>query len=883
MSKNATAGRISINLSAGTAQFVVDMEKANAKIRDFGAGHKHTVSDVQATSAALRTLEGGITNNLRAAENFLAKTLNLGSALRVAFPVVGAIALAGVVSELIGKANEVYEAFQKMKDAPKHIADEFRAVNAPLQIANDQLEVLNVRLENEIAKLQGKPQNNLKLALAEAREAADQLAESLDKALTEREKLLKDNRVPFWQQIVGNQAGTDDIADSLKAFHEQINKITADGQRKLAQSNTPGLLGIRIKVDPQKAAEETGKQIDEAVKAIKEKLIQKQSDVYDTPSLLDLTGTGAGQFRANADQRAQALKDAVNSADLIGENAKKQIRHSDLEITKDGLPPATAAAPRIDPVKDKIQELQSALRGAKEEAGAAGTDLFTEALAKSAAEADRAITELNKRLSESKRGGKVSLGDQVEITALTTQIALQGVQKKTADEQKRFYEEGAHEADLVNERIAESIQKRDEELARMDEQIAAARQLAAAETQGAEAVFRAQLKINLAKIADPDIKAKTGALDEAEHAAAIEKTVAQINRETDALGRRTAAVLGGVQAQREAALEDIRQSGEAPDVIAARVKAQQAQYKLEDATQLKNMPASAGVKAYFQEMVDHAQSAAMQVKGLLTDAFNSVNDTLARAVSGQKVSWASLFQGLSADLAKMALQNAEVNLVKGIGGKLGQGSNQPWSEKAPGGAGGIGGTLGGIFLNGAGKRDGSSQASALYVQIAGMGQNTGQFPRLNLGGRPSLGGDADLTDEDLANLGDFKHSELAQLAGDESGDSGGGGFLGAIGGFFKSLLFGGFRADGGSVDPGQAYMVGERGPEMWVPPSKGTIIPNHQLGGSGPMYYIDARGANAADVEQRVQQSLVAVHGSAVKNSAAVQAEMSKRKPLGAR
>ena len=42
---------ISVNLSAGTAQFMADMEKASGKVREFG---REGVTNVQATSGALR-------------------------------------------------------------------------------------------------------------------------------------------------------------------------------------------------------------------------------------------------------------------------------------------------------------------------------------------------------------------------------------------------------------------------------------------------------------------------------------------------------------------------------------------------------------------------------------------------------------------------------------------------------------------------------------------------------------------------------------------------------------------------------------------------------------------------------------------------------------
>ena len=57
-----------------------------------------------------------------------------------------------------------------------------------------------------------------------------------------------------------------------------------------------------------------------------------------------------------------------------------------------------------------------------------------------------------------------------------------------------------------------------------------------------------------------------------------------------------------------------------------------------------------------------------------------------------------------------------------------------------------------------------------------------------------------------------------------------GGFFQAIG----SLLgFGGGKATGGPVSAGTAYMIGERGPEMFLPKASGTIVPNHALGAGG--------------------------------------------------
>ena len=64
--------------------------------------------------------------------------------------------------------------------------------------------------------------------------------------------------------------------------------------------------------------------------------------------------------------------------------------------------------------------------------------------------------------------------------------------------------------------------------------------------------------------------------------------------------------------------------------------------------------------------------------------------------------------------------------------------------------------------------------------------------------------------------------------------AGGGIFSGGTG--FKDILtgmMGGAFADGGNPPVGKMSLVGERGPELFVPKGQGTIIPNHALGGGG--------------------------------------------------
>jgi len=72
------------------------------------------------------------------------------------------------------------------------------------------------------------------------------------------------------------------------------------------------------------------------------------------------------------------------------------------------------------------------------------------------------------------------------------------------------------------------------------------------------------------------------------------------------------------------------------------------------------------------------------------------------------------------------------------------------------------------------------------------------------------------------------NSFVSLLGGAITGALGGG-----AGGLDPSAGYGWGRAKGGPVGAGKSYLVGERGPELFMPGSSGTIIPNNQLGGAG--------------------------------------------------
>jgi len=69
---------------------------------------------------------------------------------------------------------------------------------------------------------------------------------------------------------------------------------------------------------------------------------------------------------------------------------------------------------------------------------------------------------------------------------------------------------------------------------------------------------------------------------------------------------------------------------------------------------------------------------------------------------------------------------------------------------------------------------------------------------------------------------------------------------GVIASLFSSLLpIGGARAAGGPVDAGLAYLVGEQGPELFVPQGAGSIVPNGAAAPARPQIVLNVNARDA--------------------------------------
>ena len=134
-------------------------------------------------------------------------------------------------------------------------------------------------------------------------------------------------------------------------------------------------------------------------------------------------------------------------------------------------------------------------------------------------------------------------------------------------------------------------------------------------------------------------------------------------------------------------------------------------------------------------------------------------------------------------------------------------------------------------------------AAQIKMKILGIGMNF-------FGGLGGLGGGASSVSS--AAYGDFS------IAGPS---------------FFSGGMIPGF-ANGGRPPVGRPSIVGERGPELFVPDRAGTIVPNHAMGSANVVVNVDASGSSVEGDADQAQQL-----GKAI--GIAVQQELVKQKRPG--
>jgi len=252
--------------------------------------------------------------------------------------------------------------------------------------------------------------------------------------------------------------------------------------------------------------------------------------------------------------------------------------------------------------------------------------------------------------------------------------------------------------------------------------------------------------------------------------------------------------------------------------------------------------ASDGVAVFFRQMANQSESAAQQMHDVLGGAFESLNSTLERLISGQKASFSDFFRGIASQVGNIGLKKVESGIAGALTGNKGK-STDPM-----------------VAAQHETNRTLSQILAAVSNPLKG-GSQTGLGSMITSAATPS---GSNWFSSALGKIGSF-----ASL-------------IPGVGPF--ASLFGGHRALGGDVTAGMTYDVGEMGRERFTPMVNGKITPNNQMGGGGHTINIDARGSNdPAQVEAHVRRAMDSYAPHLIAASVHAGREQNMRRPSSAR
>jgi hypothetical protein len=233
-----------------------------------------------------------------------------------------------------------------------------------------------------------------------------------------------------------------------------------------------------------------------------------------------------------------------------------------------------------------------------------------------------------------------------------------------------------------------------------------------------------------------------------------------------------------------------------------------------------------GATNALNDFVLASRDASTQMREFTTSTINGFNDVVLKIMTTRstglenRMALGNYGAGLARSVAGMGLQKVEGTVL----GSLGFG----------------------------GKPDGS-QGKPLYVRIADAAQSAigsagGLFGKF-------FGGNSGSSGPGASGLASAMNISSSALASDQAG-----GGIGTIASTLVGMLP--FLASGGPIN-GPA-IVGEQGPELFIPTSNGTIVPNHKLSSSSSSsgantthFNIDARGSNdPAQVNAQIHRAL---------------------------
>lgn len=623
MAENILKG-LQVQIRANATPFATEMDKAAAKAkssaREMSSAVKKEMKEAT-HSMALFGEETGV-KIPRHIRSFIASMPGVGKAMSAAFDTLAVVMVITVLVEAGKKVYELAEAYKKMGEAPEHIKEGFISLNGELQAHNDRMALTNDNLRAAIAKLEGKPVNNLAIALDEARVHADELGSSLEKDIKKTFDLLEKNKASWIQKTFLGVSGDEDLADQNTAYGKQRTELSQEHQAKLHTNLTPK--------QTEEENAEYYKHDQGLIKARRDWLSGQIGATNTEKGNLNAIGGDGGSFdsrlyklrglMANTFQESDADKQDQDNQGLQGKFKTDTTNKENATAAETARKKRIAESKRLDDVEWKDYE----------EAATRSTDHHKRSLAETLDyyAAHQTLREGNKLKQQDKNADTEDEQDKQDIAALNK---YNDAQNHLSDKLSALREKDSHS-------FMSEVSKAG---ALTNQWIAFNEKLGVSHTATSNAITTAHTQ---------------------EFNALQKILVAERDRiAAETAGERTPDELA---AWNESHKDKLKGANHA---ITAGQEGYELQHK-EDLHLQQIQTASAGFKQFFDDFEKNADNAGKAVHEALSIAMNGVNSELTKAMMGEKTNWSGAFKQTGSSMINSGLKSAESLLFKSADG-----------------------------------------------------------------------------------------------------------------------------------------------------------------------------------------------------------------------
>src|ERR1035441_2212458 len=216
----ATIASLVIKLQANTAQLEGalkkvqgDLDELRAKAEESGSGFE---SSMGSSTGAVRLLSHELGVPLpRELSKLIGQIPVVGDAFSTMLPLIGVVAAVAIIGKLIEKHEEV-------ANAARHAAEATELFSQKEDQFVTAAHIANLKLEDQIAKLEGRPENNqLLIAMLEVKDATDKLAGSFAEDFAKIDKVL-DDQLGFWENMKRDASEFFDMLDEAARDRKSV-------------------------------------------------------------------------------------------------------------------------------------------------------------------------------------------------------------------------------------------------------------------------------------------------------------------------------------------------------------------------------------------------------------------------------------------------------------------------------------------------------------------------------------------------------------------------------------------------------------------------------------------------------------------------------------